>query len=171
MRYYIIAPALVSLLMFSCTPENKVENHELTDQDKRYSDSVSKVSQRRNSDSLKKLNPLLIMPPDSTYTGDYIDKYDNGITKFKGFFRFGKRHGQWMSFYPDGGLWSELHYDKGQRQGPNIAYYEDGKTKRFEGSYKNDVRDSVWTYYDSIGKPLEKMLFKDDKVVKKLPLK
>ena len=91
------------------------EEKTLTEEEKRVNDSLSKIQQKLRSDSLKQKNPLLILPPDSDYTGTYVDKYPNGITKFRGFFRFGERHGQWMSFYPNGLLWSEMHYDKGLR--------------------------------------------------------
>jgi antitoxin component YwqK of YwqJK toxin-antitoxin module len=63
-----------------------------------------------------------------------------------------------------------MHYDKGSRQGPNITYFENGKL-RYSGYYKNDGRDSVWLYYDTLGKIAEKVVFKNDKIVKKLPLK
>lgn len=165
--YLVIAAFIISLT--SCK-NDVAEKKELTPEERMVMDSLSKVEQRRRADSLKKKNPLLIMPPDSTYTGDYIDKYPNGIVKFRGFFRFGKRHGQWMSFFPTGLAWSEMHYDKGLRQGPNIAYYENGK-KRYEGFYKNDQRDSVWTYYDSTGVVLERLQFRNDGMVKKLPIK
>lgn len=162
----IILPVFV-LFIFSCGNETEKPKEEV---DKHVVDSISKHQQKLVVDSLKKKNPLLIMPPDSSYSGEYVDKYDNGITKFKGNFRFGKKHGQWMAFYPTGLAWSELHFDKGLREGPNITYFENGKI-RYEGYYRNDVRDSVWMYYDSIGNLAEKVLFKDDKVVKKLPLK
>ncbi|MCW3076156.1 MAG: hypothetical protein JWO32_765 [Bacteroidetes bacterium] len=166
---YLILPLIFSLA-FTCCKNNNTEHEEISTEEKLVRDSISKAEQRRKADSLKKQNPLLIMPPDSTYTGDYIDKYPGGIIKFRGFFRVGKRHGQWMSFYPSGLLWSEMHYDKGLRHGPNITYYETGG-KRYEGMYKNDSRDSIWIYYDSIGRPAEKVLFKNDQVIKKLPLK
>jgi antitoxin component YwqK of YwqJK toxin-antitoxin module len=133
-------------------------------------DSISKAQQRLHADSLKKKNPLLILPPDSDYTGDYIDKYPSGIVKFRGFYRFGKRHGQWMSFYPNGLAWSEMHYDKGLREGPNLAYFENGKM-RYRGFYKNDKQDSIWCYYDSVGDLAVRVLYKNDRMVKKLPLK
>jgi hypothetical protein len=168
MSFNIKHPALACIICFlclSCEPED----HELTQAEQRASDSVSKAGQRTRADSLRKTNPLLIVPPDSTYTGDYTDKYPNGITKFKGFFRFGERHGQWLSFYPNGERWSELHYDKGLRHGPNIVYFENGKM-RYQGSYKMDMQDSVWDYFDSTGVLVEKVLFKNDRVVKHLPL-
>jgi antitoxin component YwqK of YwqJK toxin-antitoxin module len=168
--FYFTITLLAALAVISCKSDGNNEHKELTAEEKKVADSLSKIEQRRKSDSLKKINPLLIMPPDSNYTGDYIDKYPNGIVKYRGFFRFGKRHGQWMSFFPTGIIWSEMHYDKGLRHGPNIAYYENGK-KRYEGFYKNDGRDSTWSYYDSTGVLLERLEFRNDGMVKKLPLK
>jgi antitoxin component YwqK of YwqJK toxin-antitoxin module len=162
---YSIIPVLLIFFM-ACTSETKKE---ISEEEKTKQDSISKVEQGLKADSLKKTNPLLIVPPDSIYTGTYVDKYPNGITKFTGFFRFGKRHGQWMSFYPTGLAWSEMHYDKGLRHGPNMAYYEDGK-KRYTGFYKNDFKDSTWTYYDSLGKAVQKFEFKKDQILKNLPL-
>ena len=97
--------------------------------DQETQDSLSRASQKRVTDSLKRKNPLLILPPDSVYTGDYLDRYPSGVIKFRGQFRFGQRHGQWLSFYPDGTMWSELHFDKGIRQGPNITYFGNGKKR------------------------------------------
>jgi len=167
MKKVLLFSAAVFFGILSC---NNNGEKQLTEDEKHVMDSLSKVEQRKKADSMKQKNPLLIMPPDSNYTGDYVDKYPNGIVKFRGFFRFGKRHGQWMSFYPSGLIWSEMYYDKGLREGPNTTYFEDGK-KRYEGFYKNDKRDSVWRYYDSTGTIAEKVLFKADRVVKKLPLK
>lgn len=154
--------------LFSCNSTK--EEKELTPEERRIQDSVSKLAQKHVSDSLKSKNPLLILPPDSSYTGSYVDKYPGGITKFTGFFRFGKRHGQWLSFYPNGLMWSEMHYDKGIRQGPNNTFYQDGKP-RYTGFYKNDKRDSIWCFYDTLGNLAEKVLMKNDKQIKFLPLK
>lgn len=168
MRILAVLIMVSGLFFYSCNTESKEK--ELTETEKRIADSVSKVNQKRVVDSLKKNNPLLIMPPDSNFTGDYVDKYPSGITKFKGFYRFGKRHGQWISFYENGLPWSEMHFDKGIRNGVNIAYFENGK-ERYKGIYKNDKRDSIWMYFDSIGNIAERLLFKNDKVIQKLPIK
>ena len=157
--------ALFLLSFISCTQEG---NTELSESDQLKEDSLSKVRQRAAADSMKKKNPLLIIPPDSDYTGEYTDKYAGGIVKFKGYFRFGQRHGTWMSFYPNGLKWSEMHYEKGMRHGPNQAFYMNGKI-RYEGTYKNDFQDSVWTYYDSTGTVVEKILYRNDRVIKRLP--
>ena len=112
----------------------------------------------------KELNKYLIEPPDSNYTGDFLDKWENGNTKFKGFFRFGKRHGQWLAFYAEGNMWSECFYDKGLRQGANNVFYENGKT-RYNGWFKNDLRDSLWVFYDEHGIEARRVWFKNDEEV------
>lgn len=160
----------VMLLLSACHQDKTIETKVLSDEEQAIADSLSRMVQKTNADSMKKLNPLLIMPPDSNYTGEYTDKYPNGIIKFKGFYRFGKMHGQWMSFYPSGLAWSELHYDKGLRHGPNITYFTSGQ-KRYEGFYKDDRQDSTWSYFDTTGKLSEKVVFKNSKIVRKLPLK
>ncbi|MCX8079793.1 MAG: hypothetical protein N3F09_00995 [Bacteroidia bacterium] len=129
------------------------------------SDSALKEQYRLRVDSLKKKNPLLILPPDTEYTGEYLDKWENGLVKFRGQFRFGKRHGQWVSFYPNGEPWSELHYDKGNRHGPYLVYYPK-MIKRIEGYYKNDMRDSIWNFYDSTGFKAAVIVYSKNKVVK-----
>ena len=93
----------------------------------------------------------------------------NGIKKFIGFFRFGKRHGQWLSFFPNGNAWSEMHYDKGLRHGPNTVYFENGKI-RYSGFYKFDKQDSLWIFYDTLGKVAEKVIYKNDRLVQRLPI-
>ncbi len=155
--------ALFIALLWSCSNEKK-EEPPLSREEQRIKDSLSLISQKARVDSLKKRNPLLILPPDSNYSGDYIDKYDNGIVKFRGTFRFGERHGQWFSFYPNGILWSELHFDKGLRNGPNTAFFENGKP-RYTGFYKDDLVDSTWTYYDSTGTKVEELNYKNNKLL------
>lgn len=134
-------------------------------QDKIKQDSISTKEKTAQRTEEKKKNMYLIEPPDTSYTGDYVDKYENGNTKFKGFFRFGKRHGQWVAFYPNGFLWSECFYDNGLRQGANNVYYENGKP-RYKGWYRKDMRDSLWMFYDTTGATIQWIKFKDDEQVK-----
>ncbi len=155
--------ALFIALLWSCSNEKKEETP-LSQEEQCIKDSLSLISQKARVDSLKKRNPLLILPPDSNYSGDYIDKYDNGIVKFRGTFRFGERHGQWFSFYPNGILWSELHFDKGLRNGPNNTFFENGKP-RYTGFYRADLVDSTWTYYDSTGTKVEELNYKNNKLL------
>lgn len=167
----LLLPLIVAfaLLLTSCS--DKQEENSLSESvNKQMMDSLSKVSQKARADSLKNLNPLLILPPDSEYSGQYIDRYKNGIVKFRGTFRFGERHGQWFSFYPNGLMWSEMHYDKGLRHGPNNAFFENGKP-RYTGYYRNDLVDSVWTYYDSTGKTLKVLTYKNNRLINSRDIK
>lgn len=125
---------------------------------------LQKQDSIRNADSAKNLQPVNIyatIPPDPDYTGDYVDRYKNGIIKFNGSFRFGKRHGQWMAFYDNGMKWSECYYDKGKRQGESTVYFPNGKL-HYKGWFKNDLRDSLWFFYDEAGKEVDKRAFKND---------
>ena len=106
-------------------------------------------------------NKYLIAPPDSDYTGDYVDKYPNGIVKFSGFYRFGQRHGQWMAFYENGNMWSECYYDKGKKHGASNVFYPNGKPQ-YKGWFKNDLRDSLWLFFDTLGKQVDKHAFSKD---------
>ncbi len=94
------------------------------------------------------------VPPAPEYTGDHVVKYDNGITKIRGFFRFGKKHGTWTAFFPSGGVQSETSFDNGVKNGKTIVYYENGKVM-YEGEYKNDQRSGTWKTYDIYGNVTE----------------
>jgi len=111
--------------------------------------------------TINEYNKYAISPPDTDYTGDYLEKYPNGITKFQGFYRFGLRHGHWMSFYDNGEKWSETFYDKGKRQGANNVYYPSGKLQ-YSGWYKNDLRDSLWFFYDEAGKEIDRRAYREN---------
>lgn len=124
-------------------------------------DSLNALAKTDSQQIAKELNKYLIMPPDSDYSGDYIDKYPNGVIKFTGFFRFGQRHGEWMAFYENGIKWSDCFYDKGKKHGASTVFHPNGKIY-YTGWYKNDLRDSLWLFYDSLGKEVDRHAFKND---------
>lgn len=101
-----------------------------------------------------------IAPPSADYTGDYVDKYPNGIIKFSGFFRFGKRHGQWFAFYENGIKWSECFYDNGKKHGQSTVYFPNGNVQ-FTGWYKQDLQDSLWFFYDINKKEIDRRAFRN----------
>ncbi len=80
----------LSVLFFNCNGDGAANAEKLKQ------DSLKNAALKSNSNSA--YSQYLITPPDTDDTGDYIDKYPNGIIKFTGFFRFGQRHGQWMAF-------------------------------------------------------------------------
>lgn len=144
------------LLVFACNSGNGSAESKSQDSTAIQSTKHNEVQTGDNS--------YLIEAPDTNYTGDYVDKYENGNTKFKGMFRFGKRHGQWMAWYANGLLWSECFYDKGLKHGSNTVYYENGKV-RYKGFFKNDMKDSVWLFYNENGAQIKQIIFKNDEAV------
>lgn len=143
-------------ILFSC---NNTEQKQDT-----KTDNNEQANQIDTAAVQKELNKYLIEPPKEDYTGDYVTKWENGNTKFKGFFRFGKRHGQWVAFYASGPMWSECFYDKGLKHGSNSVYFENGKL-RYTGWFKNDMRDSLWVFYDEFGVEQRRIWFKNDEEV------
>jgi antitoxin component YwqK of YwqJK toxin-antitoxin module len=129
--------------------------------EKAKQDSLNGILKSDSQRIVNELNKYLIQPPDTNYTGDYIDKYPNGVIKFTGFFRFGKRHGEWMAFYDNGLKWSDCFYDKGKKHGSTMVYHPNGKLY-YSGWYKNDLRDSLWLFYDSLGKEIDRHAFRND---------
>lgn len=99
-------------------------------------------------------------PPDSNYSGDFFLKYDNGLMKVKGFFRFGKRHGQWQYYYGNGFLWSEGLFENGKMNGPTKVYHENGKVY-YEGAYKVDKAVGTWNFFDSTGTMVHERVYDD----------
>ena len=143
---------LFSFLVSGCKSDQTAET------EKQKQDSIKNAA---NTSTLSVNSKFLITPPDKDYTGDYVDKYPNGVIKFTGFFRFGERHGQWLAFYENGVKWSECTYDKGKRNGASMVYFPDGKLY-YSGWFKNDLRDSLWYFYDEKGKEVDRRAYKND---------
>ncbi|MFN5181954.1 MAG: toxin-antitoxin system YwqK family antitoxin [Bacteroidota bacterium] len=137
--------SFVLLIGFSCGNDDSIQ---VKKQDEINQDTVNLGE--GNSKAYK--DPTL--PPNSDYSGDHVVKYPTGITNIRGFFRFGKKHGKWASFYPSGQLQSETEFDNGIRKGKSTVWYENGKVM-YQGEYKNDNRFGMWTSYDSSGTLLE----------------
>lgn len=156
MKYiYIITISILicfTVLFTSC-------NTGSTEAEKVKQDSLRGMSKADSAKIAAELNKYLIQPPDADYTGDYVDKYPNGVIKFTGFFRFGQRHGQWMAFYENGLKWSECFYDKGIKHGATMVYHPNGQLQ-YSGWYKNDQKDSLWFFYDEKGKELDRRAFR-----------
>lgn len=152
----LLYAAIFGLILFACNNSGQKANATGADSTQQTTTAKNEVSTGDNS--------YIINPPDTSYTGDFVDKYENGNTKFKGVFRFGKRHGQWMAWYANGILWSECYYDKGLKHGANNVFYENGKP-RYKGFFKNDLKDSAWLFFDENGMQVKEILFKNDEPV------
>ncbi|GIV29690.1 MAG: hypothetical protein KatS3mg028_0756 [Bacteroidia bacterium] len=156
--------ALSTLLLSLCNPnnENKKINELLITSGQSNKSNASAENKNKNQ-----INEFLIKPlTDSTYTGEAEERYPNGIVKYKGFYRFGKKHGEWLYFYPNGNLWSEAVFNRDKMHGKSTVYHPNGKIY-YTGYYKNNLRDSIWTYYDTAGNEIYKELYKNGKVLKR----
>lgn len=153
--YITISLAAIALCFSNCNGDGKKQEEEARrKQDSIKAAEIKPITVNPNSE-------FAITPPDADYTGDYVDKYPNGIIKFTGNFRFGVRHGHWMAFYDNGVKWSECYYDKGKKHGETIVYFPNGQV-HYKGWYKNDLKDSLWFYYDEAGKEVDKRAFRED---------
>ena len=143
MKKFLVAASVSVFLLSACTSNQNKEEKVLTLQDSVNTQIKSQIDKIVDE----------LAPPDSDYTGELFQKYESGVVKTKGYFRFGKRHGQWFYFYPHGFIWSEALYDNGKMNGHSKVYYENGKLY-YEGNYKQDVAVGVWNYYDTSGAPV-----------------
>lgn len=153
MKLQLISYFISGFMLFACNNQNKDAAGSEANKATETNASTNPAQSEENS--------YIIQPPDTNYTGEYLDKYPNGNTKFRGYFRFGKRHGEWMAFYADGTLWSRCFYKEGLKHGLNHVNFENGKT-RYEGYFKNDMRDSIWVFYDAYGMEQRRVAFKND---------
>lgn len=87
----------------------------------------------------------------SVQNGEYIERYDNGVIKFRGMMKDGQRDGLWKSWYEDGGKWSETTFSAGKKSGSTTTWYESGQM-RYTGFYTGDEESGKWTFWDEKGK-------------------
>ncbi len=83
--------------------------------------------------------------------GDWIKYYPNGKTpEYKGKFIDDKPTGLFYYYAPDGGV--TMIADHNVQTGRSAVYfYHDDKAVKCFGIYKNQKKDSVWTYYSNTG--------------------
>ncbi|GAB4200877.1 MAG: hypothetical protein Fur0023_04730 [Bacteroidia bacterium] len=162
-----VAIGLSSLLLFFCTSRNEnkeVDNLLITSEQNNKNNTKETNTENKNNNQI---NDFLIKPlTDSTYTGDVEEKYPNGIVKYKGFYRFGKKHGEWLYFYPNGNLWSDAIFNRDKMHGKSTVYHPNGKIY-YTGFYKNNLKDSIWSYYDTSGNEIFRESYKNGKLLKR----
>lgn len=146
LNFLAIFLLILSLLFIRCSSTEEKNEKSSTDSSQSKSDTSGYYT-----------DPTL--PPSADYTGDHIVKYNNGITYIRGFFRFGKKHGKWASFFPSGELESETEYVNGIRSGKSIVWHQNGKIM-YEGNYRNDSCVGEWLSYDTMGLIIEKKQYK-----------
>ena len=77
--------------------------------------------------------------------------------------------GLWEYYSKSGKLESKGYYTNGEKDGLWERYWENGRLSS-KGNYNNGYKDGIWDYYNVNGKLWSKQLYKDDEMIKILPL-
>ena len=79
-------------------------------------------------------------------TGEWVEYYDNGQIRYKGYFFEGKREGEWVLYHNNGKLFSKGFYVEGKQTGEWEFYYEDGQLW-YKGSFSEGKKTGEFVYY------------------------
>ena len=108
--------------------------------------------------------------------GDYIEFFENGIMKLKGYYRNGQKIDLWIEYYDNGGIYSKRYHTQNdsilynsfiffkdgsikekaqidnlteQYNGNFKTYYQSGTIKE-EGVYIDNIKENLWfSYYEN----------------------
>ena len=139
----------LAILLLACNP----------DQPTSAVDTTKTTNTTVPTDQDVPVKALSVTPPnspvpkqvaDSIWDGDYIEKYDNGIVKKRGYIKGGLASGEWITFYEDGMPYSRGTYHSGYRTGYGVSFYHDGQ-KSSEGYYNMGKAVGVWKYWSEEG--------------------
>lgn len=72
--------------------------------------------------------------------------------------RQGKRVGSWLSFHPNGVIWSRSVYVDGKEHGPTEVFHDNGSTF-YSGAYNAGQPSGEWIFYDPQGKETKRVAY------------
>jgi tetratricopeptide (TPR) repeat protein len=103
-----------------------------------------------NIDNLERIDGLWTKKGEKTsYTGQFIEYFENGNIKGKGEFKNGLVHGLRTVYYENGNISLERNYSNGIIDGSSIEYYASGQVKQ-EANFKNGKEDgTLRAFYES----------------------
>jgi antitoxin component YwqK of YwqJK toxin-antitoxin module len=95
--------------------------------------------------------------------GEWISYHKNSTQPMsKEYYVRGKQQGKQTTFYPDGTITEEIHFENGIKEGENLYYSPEGVIiKRLQ--YRNDMLQGPAIYYDAFGNIAVEGFYKDDK--------
>ncbi len=70
--------------------------------------------------------------------------------RMEGMMRNGERVGSWISYHPNGVIWSRSVYRNGVEHGPTEVFHDNGRTY-YLGAYENGKPSGEWIFYDANG--------------------
>jgi antitoxin component YwqK of YwqJK toxin-antitoxin module len=86
-----------------------------------------------------------------------------GWSNTQGYFKNGKKHGPYATYWNNGQLLSKGNYKDGEKDGPWVKYFNNGKLF-FKGNYKDDKKQGPWVWYHDNGQLQSKGNYKDEKM-------
>ena len=83
----------------------------------------------------------------------------------------GEKNGPWVEYYPNGkDIIFKGSYKNGEKDGDWVFYYMNGNIE-LEGTFKNDLKDGVWAQYYRDGNLIRKELYNNGEYVRRISLK
>ena len=83
----------------------------------------------------------------------------------------GEKNGPWVEYYPNGkDIFFKGGYKNGEKDGDWVFYYMNGNIE-LEGTFKNDLKDGVWAQYYRDGNLIRKELYNNGEYVRRISLK
>ena len=89
--------------------------------------------------------------------GHHVVPLRNG-GEMEGMIRDGKRHGLWVSRFPNGVLRSRTKYVQGVEEGPVEVFHANSLTY-YKGQHLHGIPVGEWVFTDSTGNELKRVLY------------
>ena len=92
---------------------------------------------------------IWVAPP-KNFAGIWITYFVNGQMSHEIHYDDGKYHGEFISYAPDGTKCYVQHYDHHVAEGADTGYFASGRIK-YHGLYKGGKQVGIWSWYDEDG--------------------
>lgn len=73
----------------------------------------------------------------------------------------GSGHGTWQTYFEDGVLWNEIHYNHGQKNGSWLVNQANGQPS-YRGNYANDKKNGTFIKYNTAGAAVLTCVYADN---------
>lgn len=78
--------------------------------------------------------------------------------RMEGNMRNGERVGSWISYHPNGVIWSRSIYVNGVEHGPTEVFHDNGRTY-YLGAYSEGRPSGEWIFYDPNGQETKRVRY------------
>jgi hypothetical protein len=78
--------------------------------------------------------------------------------RMEGNMRNGERVGSWISYHPNGVIWSRSIYRNGVEHGPTEVFHDNGRTY-YTGFYDQGKPSGEWVFFDANGVEMKRVQY------------